>query len=197
MKTNYLHKFTKYKHKYLILIDQNGGGGANNQKYYYHGSKFDLDVLEPKPNKILDGESAVFAINSMSFAIFFIAKAGDHNVESGIIDGKPYLIEQYPGAFDKHLKGKSGYLYYVDPSIFQPDPRLGLSRYEFISRDQVPILKKKKIDDVYEALLDSDANIVTFDEKFKCIRNLIRSRVKNMSSKENITTSSSDQNTRD
>lgn len=109
-------------------------------KYLYHGSSTNLDImtdmLEPKPSKVINFESAVFATNTLWLSIFFIPKKSDCDIESGFISGKPYIIEQYPGAFDKFLKNKTGYIYYLGPNNFKSDPRLGLQGYEFISRQK-------------------------------------------------------------
>src|SRR5205809_7660933 len=100
------------KYKFVTL-----NGGSKKEKFLYHGSKTDLDsdsdLLVPSESKIINNEKAVFAIDKKYWAIFFMARAGDCNIESGFISGKPYILEQWPGAFDKYLKGQSGYIYYV------------------------------------------------------------------------------------
>lgn len=141
-------------------------------KYYFHGSKKDIqgEYLNPMPSKTIDGESAVYATTLKGFAIHFIAQAKDINIESGVYKGQPYVIEQYPGAFDTFYKGVSGYIYYVDPSGFQNDTRLGLQNYEYIQKSPVKILKKEYISDVYQALVNSgDIRVVSWKEAMNAI----------------------------
>lgn len=151
-------------------------------KYFYHGSLIDLDInidkLEPRPSKVINPESAVFATNTLWLSIFFIAHAADCDIESGFISGKPYILEQYPGAFDKILKGKQGYIYYLSPDNFESDPRLGLQKYEFISKKPEKILKKEKINDIYQALTKTEVNMITFDDKMKSIHHY--TKIKNV-----------------
>lgn len=164
----YYDKYIKYKHKYLALART-----AGDKKFYYHGSPTKLEKLEPRPSFVINNESAVFATDKRYLALVFIAKANDQDIELGFINNKPYILEQYPGAFDKFLKKKSGYIYYLDPKQFKQDKRLGMYNHEFISYNPVNILKTEKIKDIYEELVKSELNIVTFDMKVECIDKII------------------------
>lgn len=150
----------------------NGGN-----KLLYHGSSKDLDILKPMASKVIDGEAAVFATNAKFLAIIFIASnATDSDIDIGFIHDVPYILEQWPGAFDKFLKGRAGYLYYVNAENFHSDKRLGMHNHEFISNNDEKILKKERIEDIYEALLKTDVNIVDYDSKMECIYNCITNK---------------------
>lgn len=169
---DFKHKYLKYKSKYLQLK-----GGQSN-KYYYHGSPLKLDVLKPmsKRTLVVKGESVVFATNTRWLAIFFIAQgATDADIELGFIDGIPYILEQYEGAFDKFLKG-SGYLHYVDPKYFKSDKRLGMPNHEFISYQEVPILKVDEINDIYDELKKEDVVMLSWKNKERILLNELKNR---------------------
>lgn len=122
-------------------------------------------MLEPRSVKVIDGESAVFATNTRWLAILFIASdATNVDIQSGFIGGIPYILEQYPGAFNKFLKGRSGYLHYVNSKYFKKDKRLGMYNHEFISYNKVPVLKIIKIQDIYEELKKENVNILSFQD---------------------------------
>ncbi len=159
---DYYVQYKKYLKRYLFMK------GGQKKKWFYHGSPNKLNILEPqsKNTAVIEGEGAVFATNTKWLGIFFIASgATDSDIELGFIDGMPYILEQYDGAFDKFLKGKSGYLHYVDPKYFKSDERLGMPQHEFISYEPVPIMKVEKIDDIYEELEKEVVNILTWEDK--------------------------------
>ncbi len=152
-------------------------GGKKNDGYYYHGSKEKLPYLEPRPSRVIDNELAVFATNKLWLAIIFIAGATDYDIELGFINDKPYILEQNPGAFDKLLKGVSGYVYFLSKKNFRSDKRLGLQKHEFISRQKEKIIKTKYIPNLYDALKKSETNLITFDDKMKCIEMLLNGKI--------------------
>ena len=167
---SYYHKYLKYKQKYNQLK-----GGVDNEEYYYHGSKFKItDFLEPRPSRVIDGDEAVFATNTRWLAIYFIASPRDTDIEVGFIHNDPYIMEQWPGAFDKVLRNKRGYLYSVKKDQFHSDPRLGMKRHEFISDDKVKIEKTEVIDDVYEEIEKADVAIIDFSMKEEFIAEAIQ-----------------------
>lgn len=149
------------------------------KEYYFHGStRLIKNKLEPRPSKVIEGEEAVFATNKRWLALFFILDTTDFDFQVGYY-GEPHIIEQYPGAIEEKMKNRSGYIYSVDPKLFHDDPRLGMQQHEFISDGPVSILKTKKIDDVYEELLKTEVNIITFEEKMDCILDLIKKKKSN------------------
>jgi hypothetical protein len=145
---------------------------ASDPTYYYHGSSTEIkDQLEPRPTRVLDGENAVFAANSMSAALMFIGKWNDEDIMFGTHDDVMMAIELRPGTFDK-LRA-SGYIYYVDPAKFTSDPRLGMDQIEFISRDPVPIIKWEPITDAFECMkIRGEIKFITFERLMDAMRDL-------------------------
>ena len=161
---NYYNKYKKYKAQYLQLKQF---GGA---QYYYHGSsnEIDGDYIEPKLSKVIDDEEAVFATNEKYVALVFIPKWSDCDLEFGHYGDVPHMMEIYPGAFDK-LKNVSGYMYYLDPTNFESDSRLGMKKHEFISKQKEKIIKKEFVEDVWKELEKSEIKLITFDMKMDAI----------------------------
>jgi hypothetical protein len=128
----------------------------------YHGSPVHgLSALRPSPSHVLGGQPAVFATPDRDLAIAMLAPWRDGDFEQGYVNGKPYMREQYPGAFDKTYKGKSGTLYELPDEGFTPDPRL--MRVERINRGEVPVTKAERIDDVLEALQQTRFKLIHHD----------------------------------
>ena len=132
-------------------------------KYLYHGSSKELEVLEPRPSKVIEGEKAVFATNERALAIAFIPKWNDCDFSLGYHGGKLLMMEMYPGAFGV-LKDGKGYLYQVSAEPFVSDKRLGMQKHEFIHKGDVKPLKKENIDNVFEALKNEKINLVSFEQ---------------------------------
>lgn len=133
----------------------------NKQKYYYHGSPVDISgYLEPRPSPVIDNEKAVFATNKKYIALAFIPKWYDKDINLGFFDRILVMTEQYENAFD--ILNVSGYLYYVDASLFHNDKRLGMQGDEFISKKKVKILKKVYIENVYDKLKKSPIKLVKY-----------------------------------
>ena len=176
---DYYHKYCKYKQKYLSL---KGGQSNDDIEYYYHGSATQIqdDYLEPRPSKVIDNEKAVFATNTKWFALISIAKTKFSEFEYGFMNGKPYIMENEPDMFNRLLRGQRGYLYYVKRDQFQSDGRLEMPRHEFISKDKVKIMKREDIVDVYEALKKTGIPLIEFDEKAKCIEEIIKEKKNDM-----------------
>ena len=78
----------------------------------YHGSPTPgIEELQPRPSRVLRGESAVFATPDRDLALSFLAPWRDDDFQQGYVNGQPYMREQYPGAFDKIYKGKTSIPY--------------------------------------------------------------------------------------
>lgn len=129
---------------------------------YYHGSKIQLNTIEPRPSKVVNNEKVVFATNNKWLSIAFIAKFTDNDIEIGVTNDVLYLCEQYENAF-KFLKC-SGYVHYVDEKYFQPDDRLGMKNHEFISHTCVPASYSEKIECVYDALQKGEVLMIEFND---------------------------------
>lgn len=163
----YHNKYMKYKNKYLMLR-------AKNIDYYYYASSTKLDMLVPQRSRAMDNEEVVFATNTKWLAIFFLAGSPNDAIELGLIDNKPYILEQYPDTFDIFLKNKSGYLHYLDAANFQSDPRISMKYHVFISRNEEKILKTETISDIYEALKNSPVTIISFNDKMEWLEKLMK-----------------------
>jgi hypothetical protein len=133
----------------------------------YHGSKHLIAKLEPRPSRVIDGESAVFATNSRWLALVFIANATDANIEIGVIgdNGRaiPYIAEASPDAFE--LLKIPGYIYTVSARGFKSDPRLGMRRHEFIKKSSAKILHTEKIPSVWDALQHEEVTLVLYRDR--------------------------------
>ena len=66
----------------------------------YHGSSHHIKTLEPRPTRVLEGESAVFATDSKTLSIIFIPKWTDCDFHLGYYNGRLYAMELYPDSFD-------------------------------------------------------------------------------------------------
>ena len=134
-------------------------------KYLYHGSpKLIYDNLTPSPSSMLDYEPVVFATNDIRLACLFIAKAKSSEIDVGYVNGNMYLLELRNDVFKDKLNVE-GFIHYVEESLFETDDKLEMRPYEFISRESVPVLKRKYIENVYDALKSyKDITIVTFGE---------------------------------
>lgn len=132
---------------------------------YYHGSSTKIagDYLEPRPSKVLNGEAAVFATNNLSTAILSIPRWTGADFDYGTYNGVHYVMELYPGAFEK-LRAP-GWLYYVSSSPFKSDSRLGMVEHEFISHEMVKILHREYIPNALEKLQEiGDIVFISYDE---------------------------------
>lgn len=150
-------------------------------EYLYHGSAVNIEtgVLTRHPSKVVDGEEVVFATNLFDFAVYFAAHAYDSDIEFGIVNGKAYAMEQYPKAFELLLKNKTAWIYSVDKSKFSRDERLGMQEHEYISREDVKILKVALIKDIWQYLQrpDSSINLITFDDKWEMLEPLLKKKL--------------------
>lgn len=146
-----------------------GGASGDSANIMYHGSKHPVTAgaPEPRPSRVIDGESAVFATNSRWLALVFIAGATDDNIEIGVIgdNGKaiPYIAEARPGAFE--LLKIPGYIYTVSSRGFKSDPRLGMCRHEFIKRSAAKITHTERILSVWDALQQEDITLVPYRDR--------------------------------
>lgn len=140
---------TRHQHvRHDERIEARFGRNERTEEYYYHGSSVLVEgKLEPRPSKVIEGDSAVFATNDLSTALMFIGTWSDADISYGTYNGVHHAVELHPGAFD--LLKKPGYIYLLDPKYFKSDPRLGLQEKEFISCEEVPIVETVHIEDAF------------------------------------------------
>ena len=169
----YKYKYAKYKSKYINSKNLIGG----KTKYFYHGSPKKIKILKSFPSKVVNNDKVVFATNTKWLALFFMASnAKDSDIELGFIKGIPYILEQYEGAFDKFLKGKKGYLHYVNSKHFKSDKRVGMPNHEFISYKSVKVEKVEKINDIFKALEKEEVRLLYWKDKEKMLLNILRKK---------------------
>lgn len=157
----------------LMEKKQASGGGTEKKKYYYHGSNNgSIKILEPRPSNLIKERKVVFATNNLSFALMFLGKWTDADISLGSINGKLYAMELYPDAFDKLRI--PGYIYYLDPKYFHSDNRVGTRHHEFVSFEQVPVIKKKYFSDSFQEMKKlQKIKFIYFDQLEKFIAETI------------------------
>ena len=132
-------------------------------KTIYHGSNKKIKKLRPMPHYLFEDEKVVFGTPSRGMAISFLADWTDEDFDQGTINMGPlYMKELYEGAFEKIFKEKSGFLYHLDGKPFEYYPQLMTK--ERASKVSPKILKVEEIDDVLEALKDSDIKMIYYKD---------------------------------
>jgi hypothetical protein len=136
---------------------------ASEKPRYYHGSETgDITKLTPQESRVLENAKAVFGTDDRDVALSFARRWRDSDIQQGSVDGKYYMREQYPGAFEKIFKGP-GYVYELEDSGFKHDPRL--TKFERYSDKDTNVIKKEYIEDVLEALKKSKFALQPYKEK--------------------------------
>ena len=87
-------------------------------KFVYHASKVGgLKVLEPKPST--HKKKWVYATKDIATAAMFLGENFDFICQTGLENGKPYIYEQFKGAFKEAYSGQKGSIYKLDTSGFK------------------------------------------------------------------------------
>ena len=135
-----------------------------NSGLLYHGSTVGgLKILKPMPSAVLDGESAVFATPERWMAISHIGSWTDSDIEQGVINGEPYMLEKKEGAFDRAYNSDSpGSLYSVSSEGFSDDSRLMIE--ERIRTSEVNVIDEEKIVDPLSEMESLGVKIIRADE---------------------------------
>lgn len=129
----------------------------------YHGSPHKIDTFEPKPHYLTGGKSVVFGTPIIEIALASVAPWRDSDFEQGVIDeDPPYMLEQYPNAFEKIYGNASGYLYVLDSKPFYWQDNL--TRFEYVSDTAPKILDVFFVPNALEALLDSEMQLVLYED---------------------------------
>lgn len=155
----------RYPPRRLLGFSIYGSNENIDQKVYYHGSSKIIDVLEPRPSGVINNEKAVFATSSYTDAVIFSTLWSDYNFSFGTYNGDKYLIEMYPGAFEK--LNTTGYIHHVPANKFHHDKRTGLNN-EFISFHPVKPLTYDTVN-VKDYLSKSDVQMITYDKYVKLL----------------------------
>ena len=135
------------------------------RKILYHGSKTPrLKALKPQGGCYsLPDEKVVFATSDFRFALAMTYGTGDELAVGYYGDNyqnlQMYIDELQPSKLQ--LLSQPGWLYYVPASGFKPDKRL--AHCEFINPSWVEIIKKVKIDNIFDQLKKYQIDIVEYD----------------------------------
>lgn len=86
----------------------------------YHGSPYRFSKLELRPHYLVENRPACFASPKMDIAFLFLAQWSGSDLELSFDPetNKVNIYELYPNALESIFKGKSGYVYSVDPKPF-------------------------------------------------------------------------------
>lgn len=129
----------------------------------YHGSPNLFFEFLPRKHYLSEDKLVVFATPLLQIAVASTQPWTDDDFEQGVVDqDPPYMIEQYPNAFEKIYGGRSGYLYEVEPTTFYHTSKL--TRFEYISNAPPTILAVVYIDDCLELLQKLDIQLVKYHE---------------------------------
>lgn len=129
---------------------------------YYHGSSTSgIKVFEPRPSRVIDGETAVFATNEKWIALVSAVRHTGVDLDYGYV-GEAYIAEMWPGAFQ--MLKQSGYLYYINRYGFHSDPRLGMRNHEFIRRSRVKVVRCQPIPNIYQALKETSIKMIPWSK---------------------------------
>ena len=133
------------------LLDGTGEDKQASDEELYHGSPIaGVELLEPRPSRVLGGEAGLFATPSRAAALSFLAPWRDEDFEQGSINGRLYMREQAPGNYEKFFGGRKGYLYKLPSAGFAPDARL--TRFERLSDRPAAPTSSEEIPDILAAL---------------------------------------------
>lgn len=136
---------------------------TSNSLSLYHGSPNLFFEFLPKEHLLAKGKRVTFATPLIQIAAASTQPWTDDDFEQGIVDqDSPYMIEQYPNAFEDIYSGKSGYIYELDSTSFYHTPRL--TRFEYISDKAPKILAVVYIEDCLKLLKKLDIQLIPYDK---------------------------------
>lgn len=124
--------------------------------YLFHGSNVaDITHLEARSKLHGADEYVIYLTDHVPYALFYIWDAAHTGTQSKHVtgwtkDGIAFYEEQFPDQLRTFYQGVSGYLYYVNetPCIQSMQDRQNI----FYSTEDMPIVKKEWIPDIYDAL---------------------------------------------
>ena len=129
----------------------------------YHGSPHRIKKFKPKPHFLAKGKAVVFGTPIIEIAFASMQPWTDDDFEQGIVDNEPpFMIEQYPGAFEEIYGGKQGYLYEVANDTFFTNENL--TRFELVSYESPTILARHKFDNVLSLLEATELQMIKYED---------------------------------
>ncbi len=121
-----------------------------NQDVVYHASKINgLTVLEPREST--HKRKWVYATRDIVTSAMFLGDNFDFICQTGTENGKPYIYEQFEGAFQHVYGNKKGSIYKLNATHFK-NGKTSWSA-EVVSERIEPILEEIVVNDVSEFLL--------------------------------------------
>lgn len=142
--------------------------------FVYHGSA-NVDIVELKPRALKirsDKEGpVVFAAPDIGLAAEFIVPTDDTWTSKGLINGIPYVIINGEKRFKDMDRG--GAIYKLPSDSFFYDPKLGMGKHEWISKESVLPLSSTKYKSGLEAMIDNRVQVffIEDDTLFKSLDN--------------------------
>jgi len=132
----------------------------------FHASRNqDIDVFEPRAEKTRDENEGpqVFGTPSRAMASIFLVESDDSWVESGAMDGVPYIVisdeERY-----KNLD-TGGVIYSLPNDTFENDPEKGLRELEWTSSEPVVPSEKEFVSSALEDMVEQGVKVFFVDKE--------------------------------
>lgn len=131
-----------------------------------------IEVFEPRAEKTRDENEGlrVFATPSRAMAAIFLVDCDDSWVQSGAMNGIPYVIISDEERYRNLDKG--GVIYSLPNDSFESDPEKGLRELEWISSEPVTPISKEVVPSALEDMFKNGVKVYFVDkETYKNIQN--------------------------
>lgn len=131
------------------------------KNFVYHASKAQgLTALEPREST--HKQKWVYATKDIVASAMFLGDNSDFICQTGVENGKPYIYEQFEGAFQHAYGKKTGSIYKLNAANFKSGKTSWSA--EVVSENGEPILEEIKIYDVSRLLpkLEKDGKLVIY-----------------------------------
>lgn len=131
----------------------------------FHASRNkSIDVFESRALKTRDEQEGpkVFATPSRAMAGIFLVDCDDRWVQSGAMDGVPYIIISDEKRYRELDKG--GVIYSLPNNTFENDPEKGLRELEWTSSEPVTPVGKEIIASALEDMLKNGVKVYFVDQ---------------------------------
>ena len=132
----------------------------------YHASRAsDIETFEPRARSVRDRNEGprVFASPSRAMMSVFLVKSDDSWVNSGAMDGVPYIVISDEERFKSLDTGS--YLYSLPNDTFENDPGKGLRELEWTSKTPVKPIGKEFIPSALQDMLKQGVKVYFVDKK--------------------------------
>jgi hypothetical protein len=126
----------------------------------FHASRnANIEKFEPRAEKVRDAEEGprIFATPSRAMASIFLVDSDDSWVQSGAMDGVPYIIISDEERYRKLDVG--GYIYSLPTDTFENDPEKGLRELEWTSSEAVTPVATEFVPSALEDMLNQGVKV--------------------------------------